>query len=105
MADEGSLQDKIKVYLERQGCWVLNVAGSGAQKCGTPDILACVHGRFVAFEIKDPDEPADYTGAQRTNIKLINRAGGIGLRVDCICQVREVVEDLADCRNCERACP
>jgi hypothetical protein len=33
---------------------VVKVHGSASQKAGTPDLLACVRGRFVAVELKQP---------------------------------------------------
>ena len=46
-----------------RGCYggeVLKVHGSPMQPKGTPDLLACVRGRFVACELKQPgEEPSD----------------------------------------------
>lgn len=36
------------------GGQVVKVHGSAAQKAGTPDLLGCVRGRFVAIELKQP---------------------------------------------------
>ncbi len=47
---------------------------------GTPDILMCINGMFVALELKksaneDPDLLQDH------NIERINQAGGLGFKV------------------------
>jgi hypothetical protein len=42
---------------------------------GTPDILACINGRFVAFELKK-DHKSKITRLQEHNIKLIRDANG-----------------------------
>ena len=52
MTSEKSLQDKVTEYLKKQKIYFINVYGSGRTAKGAPDILACVKGQFVAFELK-----------------------------------------------------
>lgn len=47
---------------------------------GTPDIIACIKGVFVAIELKASDD-APISLLQEFNIAAINRAGGVGLVV------------------------
>lgn len=48
---------------------------------GTPDLLLCVDGMFVALELKaTSDDEAD--PLQEYNLNKINDCGGIGLTVD-----------------------
>lgn len=48
---------------------------------GTPDILACIAGKFVAIELKSsPDEEPD--ALQEYTLKQIAEAGGIGIVVN-----------------------
>lgn len=49
---EKQLQDKIVKYLKDNKIYHINVYGSGRTAKGAPDIIACVNGRFVAFELK-----------------------------------------------------
>ena len=49
---EANLQAKILDYLKGYGCYCVNVHGSSYIAKGTPDILACVNGKFVAIETK-----------------------------------------------------
>lgn len=43
--------------------------------CGTPDILMCVNGRFVAWELKVGSNKA--TNLQQYTLNAITKAGGI----------------------------
>ena len=44
-------------------------------KAGTPDVVACVNGRFVAIEVKRPKGVV--SKLQKAQIKLIRQSGGI----------------------------
>lgn len=48
---EQDIQRKIIKYLESVGAYVVKVVASN--KSGTPDILACYRGIFLAIEVKD----------------------------------------------------
>lgn len=47
---------------------------------GTPDILACINGKFIALEIKSSVKSI-ISELQIYNIQLINMAGGVGMFV------------------------
>lgn len=49
---EKKLQDKAIRYLRDRGIYYLNLYGDGMSGKGKPDIIACLNGRFVAFELK-----------------------------------------------------
>lgn len=49
---EKKLQDKAISYLKGRGIYYLNLYGDGRSGKGKPDIIACINGRFVAFELK-----------------------------------------------------
>ena len=49
---EKKLQDKAIRYLRERGIYYLNLYGDGMSGKGKPDIIACINGRFVAFELK-----------------------------------------------------
>ena len=49
---EKKLQDKAIRYLRERGIYYLNLYGDGRSGKGKPDIIACIKGRFVAFELK-----------------------------------------------------
>jgi RecB family endonuclease NucS len=52
---EKKVENQIKSYLDLLGAYYLKVHGSMYQPAGTPDILACINGRFVAIEVKRPN--------------------------------------------------
>jgi Holliday junction resolvase len=49
---EKKLQDKVVRYLRDRGIYYLNLYGDGMSGKGKPDIIACLNGKFVAFELK-----------------------------------------------------
>lgn len=49
---EKKLQDKAISYLKGRGIYYLNLYGDGRSGKGKPDIIACINGKFVAFELK-----------------------------------------------------
>ena len=49
---EKALQDKCIKYLKDQGIYYLNIYGSGRSGKGAPDLITCIGGRFVCFELK-----------------------------------------------------
>jgi Holliday junction resolvase len=57
---------------------------------GIPDILACVDGRFFAFEVKRHD--GIVSTIQKAQMRKINRAGGIALPVKTLEDVQLTIE-------------
>lgn len=49
---EKKLQDKAVDYLKERGIYCLNLYGDGRSGKGKPDVIACINGLFVAFELK-----------------------------------------------------
>lgn len=49
---EKRLQDRAISFLRDQGIYYLNLYGDGRSGKGKPDLIACINGRFVAFELK-----------------------------------------------------
>lgn len=49
---EKKLQDKVIQYLKDHDIYHLNLYGDGMSGKGKPDVIACIGGRFVAFELK-----------------------------------------------------
>ncbi|GHU80067.1 hypothetical protein AGMMS49992_32730 [Clostridia bacterium] len=61
---------------------------------GIPDIIACVRGRFVAFEVKTPSN--DLTDLQRMTIRKINEAGGIAVKVTSVEEVKRIIKNITE---------
>lgn len=74
MASEKSFENKIKRYLKERGCYRVKYHGNYFSENGTPDILACCNGYFLAIEVKAQDgRPSEL---QLVKINDIRKAGG-----------------------------
>lgn len=49
---EKKLQDKAIDYLRDRDIYYLNLYGDGRSGKGKPDLIVCLNGLFVAFELK-----------------------------------------------------
>jgi Holliday junction resolvase len=71
---EKSFENKIKRYLKDKGAYRVKYHGNYFSENGTPDILACVNGYFLAIEVKAQDgKPSEL---QLVKINDIRKAGG-----------------------------
>jgi len=59
---------------------------------GTPDVLACVNGRFVALEVKTPTGRVD--PLQTYQLDCITAAGGVAHVVRSVDDVKKILEQL-----------
>lgn len=76
MGQEKSFENKIKAYLKSIGAYFVKTHGDRFSRVGTPDILACVNGKFVAIEVKAANgKPSKL---QIYHIEQIIKSGGIG---------------------------
>ena len=76
MASEKIYENKIKNYLKSIGAYFIKTHGDRFSRIGTPDIIACVNGKFVAVEVKgEKGKPSDL---QLYHIDQIQKAGGYG---------------------------
>ena len=74
MAQEKQFENKIKKYLKERGCYCVKYFGCNYSTSGTPDILACVNGYFLAIEVKaQTGKPSEL---QLVKIADIRKAGG-----------------------------
>ena len=77
MAQEKNFENKIKAYLKSIGAYFIKTHGDRFSRVGTPDIIACVNGHFVAVEVKaENGKPSDL---QLYHIQQINNAGGYAI--------------------------
>lgn len=89
---EQDIQRKIIKYLESVGAYVVKVVASN--KSGTPDILACYRGIFLAIEVKRPETKTNVSELQEYNIKKIKEAGGVAIVSWDLDAVKAVVDDI-----------
>lgn len=71
------------------GCFAWKEHGGMYGTAGIPDIIACVDGRFYAFEVKT--ETGQTTALQEATIRKIHKAGGIAVVVRSVEDVRRVL--------------
>ena len=89
---EQDIQRKIIKYLESVGAYVVKVVASN--KSGTPDILSCYRGIFLAIEVKRPETKTNVSELQEYNIKKIKEAGGVAIVSWDLDAVKAVVENI-----------
>lgn len=85
---EKKVEDKIKRYLDSLGAYHVKIHGSAFMPAGTPDILACINGRFVAIEVKRPSGGV-VSELQKLKLKQIEHAGGVGIIARSVQDVSE----------------
>lgn len=71
-------------------CWKQH--GGQFSVAGLPDIICCIGGRFVAFEVKTPS--GKLTKLQEITIRKIKAAKGNAYKVTTLQEVKEIIETL-----------
>lgn len=89
--EEKKVENKIKKYLDSIGAYYLKVHGSAYQPAGTPDILCCINGRFVAIEVKKPVGGV-VSDLQKLKLKQVESAGGVGMVARSVSDVSERIK-------------
>ena len=89
---EKKLQDKAIDYLERRGIYNLNLFGDGWSGKGKPDLIVCINGRFVAFELKVGEN--DLQDDQKLHRLWIERSGGLHFSPYTLEEFISIVEEL-----------
>ena len=74
---ESTIQAAIIRELRLQGAYVIKAHQAGMGAAGTPDLLACIDGRFVAIEVKRPGQ--HLTNLQAARLDEIRHAGGVAI--------------------------
>lgn len=90
MQPEYRIVQNIKKLIRARGGWCVKIHGGPYQDAGTPDILACYKGYFIAIEVKTA------RGVARPEQKITQRAitgsGGYAL-------ITHLIGDVADVLN------
>lgn len=87
---EQQLQKKIITYLESLGAWTVKTITTN--KRGTPDILACLDGRFIAIEVKAKGKLNTVSKIQEHQLNTITDKGGIAFAADSIKTVEDITK-------------
>lgn len=91
---ESRLQKLVIDYCKSRGIYVINTYGGGRCGKGTPDLIICLDGKFVAFECK-----VGNNGLQDDQIihsKRILQSGGHWY---CIRSLQEAMDAISEMRK------
>lgn len=89
---EKKLQNKAIRYLRERGIYYLNLFGDGMTGKGKPDLIVCINGKFVAFELKVGEN--DLQDDQKIHRIRIKRSRGLHYAPYTIEEFINIVEDL-----------
>lgn len=73
----------------RPRCFAWKTHGGMYGTAGIPDIIACIDGRFYAFEVKQPG--GQLSRLQIVTLGRIRAAGGVGVMVTSVEEVKAAV--------------
>ena len=77
---EGRVKAKVKALLNKYNIYHFMPATGGYGRSGIPDIIACMHGKFLAIECKAGS--GKLTALQIRELERIEKAGGIAYVVN-----------------------
>ena len=89
---EKKLQDNAIAHLKALGIYYLNLYGDGMSGKGKPDLIACINGKFVAFELKVGEN--DLQDDQKIHRIRIRRSNGLHFSPYTLDEFKNIVEDL-----------
>ena len=92
MKKETKLQQKCIEYLQSEGIYYINIHGGGWGAKGAPDLITCINGRFVAFELKVDNN--DMQPDQRIHKKRIKNNGGLHYCPQSVNEFIKIVKEL-----------
>ncbi len=82
----------LRLLKKQPECFCWKEHGGIHGTAGLPDIIACIHGRFVAFEVKTPT--GKLTKLQEITILKIRDAGGQAFKVTSAIEVAQILKKL-----------
>mgnify|MGYP000985128917 FL=1 len=90
---EKNIANKILKYLKSlDNCFCFKEHGGRYGTSGIPDIICCINGRFIAFEVKT--EKGRLTKLQEITIQRIKEAKGKAFKVTSLEEVKNILENL-----------
>ena len=75
---------------QRPRCFAWKTHGGMYGTAGIPDIIACIDGRFYAFEVKQPT--GKLTRLQEVTLDKIRVAGGVAVMVTSVKEVKSALD-------------
>lgn len=70
-------------------CFAWKTHGGMYGTAGIPDIIACIGGKFYAFEVKQPG--GRLSRLQEVTLKKIEAAGGVAVMVTSVDEVKKAL--------------
>ena len=93
---EARISRAIQKALKIEGIFCFKVHGSKYMPAGLPDIVACVDGIFVGFEVKVPDKRDNTSEVQKRQHSLIKQSKGF---VFVVCSAPEALAQVGRIRT------
>lgn len=95
---ESEIIAAVKGYLKSvDNCFFWKEHGAQFGQAGIPDIIVCLEGRFVAFEVKA--EKGRTTILQEVTLRRIRNAGGTAEVVRSVKEVKAIISQLQGGQN------
>ena len=94
MAERDIVAAIMRLLKKTPGCFSWKTHGGMYGTAGIPDIIACLHGRFLAFEVKT--ETGKLSKLQEITIQRIREAKGKAFTVRSAAEVAAILKDMED---------
>lgn len=92
MAERDIVAAILRLLKKTPCCYAWKEHGGMYGTAGVPDIIACINGRFVAFEVKT--ETGKLTKLQEITIQKIRNAKGQAFKVTSAAEVAAILKEL-----------
>ena len=89
---ESKLQQECVKYLKSKGIYYINIHGGGWGAKGVPDLITCINGKFITFELKVGDN--DMQSDQRIHMKRIKANGGLHYCPRTLDEFIQIIDEL-----------
>ncbi len=94
MAEKAIVAAILKYLKTVPKCFCWKEHGGMYGTAGIPDIICCIRGRFIAFEVKT--ESGKLTKIQEATIRKIKEAKGEAYKVTSVDEVKQILENLEE---------
>lgn len=91
---EKAEQNKILAYLKKHNIYNIKIHGSNYSSIGTPDIICCIDGKFIALELKKAKGGKE-SEAQKLHGERIIKNGGIYYCVKGYNHFKELINEIS----------
>ena len=92
MAERDIVAAILRLLKKTPRCFCWKEHGGMYGTAGIPDIIACVDGRFVAFEVKT--ETGQLSKLQKVTLGRIREAGGRAYMVRSVAEVAGILKEM-----------